>query len=366
MDFKDAILQLAEKIEKQMDTITTEEGTKNAFVMPMISALGYDVFNPFEVVPEMDCDLIKKKGEKIDYAIIKDEKPILLIECKHCKENLNLHNTQLQKYFVASNARFGVLTNGIEYRFYTDLDKSNIMDEKPFLIINMLNISDSDIEQLKKFHKSYYNESEILTTAEQLQILTSIKDIVANDFTTPSQEFVRYFVKATNDGHYNQSQVEKYTPILKRAISLYINEVISDRLNFAAKNQEEQTDTANTIQEEKKEEKLPEGVVSQDESTGIITTQEEIDAYNIIRSILRKNVDASKITYKDTKSYFVVSYNESSWYWICRISLKQYSKRICFPKDNYKSNEWFDLSSIDDIFNYSDKLIESLKTAIRE
>ena len=178
MDFKDTVLQLAEKIEKQKNSIATEEATKNAFIMPMIAALGYDIFNPFEVVPEMDCDLIKKKGEKIDYAIMKDEQPIILIECKHCKQDLNLHDTQLQKYFVASNARFGVLTNGIEYRFYTDLEKINIMDEKPFLVINMLDLSDTDIEELKKFHKSYYNADSIFSNAKLLQKSEMRKDIV--------------------------------------------------------------------------------------------------------------------------------------------------------------------------------------------
>lgn len=195
MDFKDTIQQLAERIAKQKDAISTEEGTKNAFIMPMIAALGYDIFNPFEVVPEMDCDLIKKKGEKIDYAIMKDDQPILLIECKHCKQNLDLHDTQLQKYFVASKARFGVLTNGIEYRFYTDLDKTNIMDEKPFLVVNMLDLSEVDIEQLKKFHKSYYNESEILSTAQELQITLQIKNLLNYNIQAPTTDFVRYFVK---------------------------------------------------------------------------------------------------------------------------------------------------------------------------
>ena len=129
MDFKDTILQLSEKIAKQKDNIATKEATKTSFIMPMISALGYDVFNPFEVVPEMDCDLdcdLTKRGDKIDYAIMKDNTPILLIECKHCKQNLDLHSTQLAKYYAASNARFGVLTNGVEYRFYADLEKQNM------------------------------------------------------------------------------------------------------------------------------------------------------------------------------------------------------------------------------------------------
>ena len=168
MDFRTSILQLAESIKKHKDAIQTEEATKNAFIMPMIAALEYDIFNPFEVVPEMDCDLTKK-GDKIDYAIKKNNNTIILIECKHCKQNLNLYSTQLSKYYAASNARFGVLTNGIEYRFYTDIDKINIMDEMPFLTVDMLHLSDIDIELLENFKKSHFYEKKILDIARELK-----------------------------------------------------------------------------------------------------------------------------------------------------------------------------------------------------
>lgn len=124
MDFKDTIKQLADRIEKLKDNIQTEEATKNAFIMPFINALGYDVFNPLEVLPEMTCDIGTKKGEKIDYAIMKDDQPILLIECKHWKQDLNLHDNQLLRYFNVSKAKFGLLTNGIIYRFYTALKRA--------------------------------------------------------------------------------------------------------------------------------------------------------------------------------------------------------------------------------------------------
>lgn len=132
MDFKDQIKQLSERILKLKDNIQTEEATKNAFIMPFIQALGYDVFNPLEILPEYTCDIGIKKGEKIDYAVLKDEQPIILIECKHCDQNLSLHDGQLLRYFHVSKAKFGILTNGINYRFYTDLVDANKMDEKPF------------------------------------------------------------------------------------------------------------------------------------------------------------------------------------------------------------------------------------------
>lgn len=374
MDFKDQILQLAERIQKQKDSIATEEATKTAFIMPMIAALGYDVFNPFEVIPELDCDLIKKKGEKIDYAIMKDENPIILIECKHCKQDLNLHDTQLQKYFVASKARFGVLTNGIEYRFYTDLEKINIMDEKPFLIVDMLELSDADIEQLKKFHKSYYNEEDVLSTANELKYTTEIKSILNNEFSSPTPEFVRFFARqAYTSGQITSKVIDMFTPLVKKSISSIINDIISDRLNTAIKNGEQTSDplqmsdnTSINTSTENTEEKLPDGVVYMDKESGVVTTQEELDAYNIVRSILRKSVDVTRITYRDYKSYFVVNLDNSQWFWICRISIGARKKQIGIPLDNYKSCEWLQIDSIDDIFKYAGKLEESLKMAIRE
>lgn len=319
MDFKDNILQIAERIEKQKDAIQTEEATKNAFIMPMIAALGYDVFNPFEVVPEMDCDLTKR-GDKIDYAIMKDNKPILLIECKHCLQKLDLHSTQLSKYYAASNARFGVLTNGIEYRFYADLDKTNIMDEKPFLVVNMLDLSDSDIEQMKKFHKSYYNESEILSTAQELQITIQIKEILIKNFQSPGDEFTRYFVRCLNDWKSTSKQIEQYRPIVKKTIAAVINDIIADRLNVAIKNENTQQgeDTCNAqvdpvAEIEPQDDNLPEGIVYAEKERGVVTTQEEIDGYNIIRSILRRKIKADKIVYKDFKSYFAIGVGNASY-----------------------------------------------------
>lgn len=373
MDFKDQVVRLSDNIKKQKDKIATEEATKNAFIMPMIAALGYDVFNPFEVVPEMDCDLIKKKGEKIDYAIMKDENPILLIECKHCKQDLNLHDTQLQKYFVASKARFGVLTNGIEYRFYTDLEKINIMDEKPFLIVNMLDLSDADIEQLKKFHKSYYNEEDVLSTANELKYTTEIKSILNNEFASPTAEFVRFFARqAYTSGQITSKVIDMFTPLVKKSITSVINDIISDRLNTAIKNSEQTSDSLQTIDNtsintstEDTEKKLPDGVVYMDKESGVVTTQEELDAYNIVRSILRKSVDVSRITYKDYKSYFVVNIDNSQWFWICRVSIGAKKKQIGIPVDQYKSCEWIQIDNMDDIFKYADRLEEALKMAIK-
>ncbi len=353
MDFKDAVIQLSDKVVKQKDGIGTEEATKTAFIMPMISALGYDVFNPFEVMPEMDCDLTKK-GDKIDYAILKEGKPIILIECKHCKQNLDLHSTQLAKYYAASNARFGVLTNGVEYRFYADLQKTNIMDEKPFLVVNMLGPSNTDIEQLKKFHKSYFNESEILSTAQELQITIQVKNLLEQNLKQPGDEFVRYFVRSLNDGRSNPKLIEQYRPIIKKSIASVIGDMISDRLATAMKEE-----PAENIQPKK----LSEGIVAIDERRGVITTQEEIDAYNIVKDILKQYIDESRIRYIDFKNYFAINLDGYYRRWICRLSLENNNKRIGLPINGYGSCEWIKLESVEDIRKYQDRLKIGLDVA---
>lgn len=353
MDFKEEILQLSEKIGKLKEAVATEEATKTAFVLPMINALGYDVFDPTEVVPEMDCDLVKSKGEKIDYAILKDGEPIMLIECKDSRKNLDLHSTQLQKYFVANKSRFGVLTNGIEWRFYTDIDKQNIMDEKPFLVVNMQNLSDANIEQLKKFHKSNYNEKEIFSVANELKYMTEIKSILQKEISNPSSSFVEYFVRKVYSGRVYPSVIEQFSPFVKKSFSNVINDIIQDRLNTAIKNEEQQTEI--TSQEDKAEE----------EDNGMVTTQEELDAFEIVKAVLAEKYDVSELCHTAFKSYFLIYYAKEQYWWVCRLSLKQYSKAIIFPDKVHSGNyERVNLSGINDLYNLKDKLWEAMRLQI--
>lgn len=362
MDFKDSILQLSERIEKLKENITTEEATKNAFIMPLISALGYDVFNPLEVVPELDCDLVKKKGEKIDYAIMKDGGPILLIECKHWNQNLNLHDTQLQKYFVASKARFGVLTNGVEYRFYTDLEKPNIMDEKPFLVIDMLDLSESEIEQLKKFHKSYYDESNILSTAQELKYTTELRNIISAEFVAPSSDFVRYFARPIYGGPISQKIIDQFAPLVKKAIAGIINDTISDRLGLAIKTTQEaaaqnepmtESDAPAPVSESNS---VPEGVVYISDDGNIITTQEEMDSFHIVKAILREVVDVKRIAHRDTQSYFGILLDDNNRRPICRMCFNAKPVKYIVICEENNDGVKYPIETLDDIYKYADNL----------
>jgi hypothetical protein len=349
MDFKDSIKQISERVEKLKGNLPTEEATKNALIMPFLTALGYDVFNPLEVLPEMSCDIGTKKGEKIDYAILKDGEPIILIECKHWAQDLNLHDNQLLRYFNVSTAKFGVLTNGIIYRFYTDLISPNKMDEKPFLEISLTDLKDTQIEELKKFHKSYFDIDTILSSASELKYTGELKSIISKEFAAPSLEFVKFFGKQVYDGLFTTKVSEQFTALVKHSIASYINDIISDRLKAAIKDGES----------EQKQPPQIEQVKEQELDSKIVTTPEELEAFYIVKSILRNTIQADRITYRDSQTYFAVFIDDNNRKTVCRFYFNTpTNKRLTFLDENKKEihNK---ITSIDDIYKYSDDLINT-------
>ena len=357
MDFKDSIKQLADKIAQLKDGILTEEATKNAFIMPFINTLGYDVFNPLEVIPEMDCDLVKKKGEKIDYAIMKEGSPIILIECKHWKQDLSLHDTQLKKYFVASKAKFGLLTNGIKYLFYTDLEDRNIMDEKPFLELDITELKDYQLEELKKFHKSYFDIDNILNSASELKYSNELKKIFAEEIVNPTPEIVKYFTKKVYDGIITAKVQEQFSELVKRAISSYVNELISKRLKTAL-NSEEQREASETIIGSPEIEQTENAAVAGD---GIETTQEELDGFNIVKAIVRKAVDVSRVIYRDALSYCAILLDDNNRKPICRLYFNSKTKKYISTFDRDKKETNHEITDLNDIFNFEKELCEVIK-----
>lgn len=348
MDFKDSIKQLADRVSKLKDSIQTEEATKNAFIMPFINALGYDVFNPLEVVPEMTCDIAMKKGEKIDYAIMKDGEPILLIECKHWAQDLNLHDNQLIRYFNVSKAKFGLLTNGIIYRFYTDLIEINKMDEKPFLEVDITDIKDAQIEELKKFHKSYFDIDNVLSSASELKYTGELKSIIAKEFANPSPDFVKYFAKQVYDGVITAKLLDQFTSLTKKSIYTYVNDLISERLKSALKTESEvekgdNAELSNTADEN--------DIV--DDDNKIVTTEEEIESYMIVKSIIRPYVDISRVVYRDAQTYFAILLDDNNRKPICRMYFNSISKKYVATFDENKKEIKHEIKSLDDIYNFS-------------
>ncbi|MDR0954388.1 MAG: type I restriction enzyme HsdR N-terminal domain-containing protein [Rikenellaceae bacterium] len=347
MDFNDRIKQLAERVEKLKESLQTEEATKNALIMPFIQAMGYDVFNPLEVMPEFTCDIGTKKGEKIDYAILQEGTPIILIECKHWKEPLTLYDNQLLRYYHVSPAKFGILTNGICYRFYTDLETPNKMDEKPFLEVDITNMKANQIEELKKFQKSGFDIDNILSSASELKYMGELRNLISKEFANPSPELVKLFARQVYGGQIKQKVLDQFTVLVRKSIANFINDMISDRLKAALKTEEVQP------AEEPSEEK---DTVVKDKA--IVTTGEEMEAYYIVKSILHSVIASDRIAYRDAQNYFSVMIDDNNRKIVCRLYLNSpNNKRISFMGEDKKEIR-YPLNSLDDIYDHAAEIVE--------
>ncbi len=349
MDLKDHLKQITDKISKFKDSTQTEEATKNAFIMPFINALGYDIFNPQEVVPEFVADIGSKKGEKVDYAILKNSDPIILIECKHWKEDLDIHSTQLLRYFNTTKAKFAILTNGINYRFYTDLEAPNKMDEKPFLEINMLELKDTQIEELKKFHKSYFDIDNIINTASTLKYSNEIKFLLSNEFKQPTEDFIKFFIKNVYSGMATKKVINQFTEIVKISCQQFLSDLITERLKTAL---------------DKEKETEPKIAGDQLKESAIETTAEEIESYYVIKTILRQEIESNRIYYRDFQKFFSILIDDSVRNTVCRLYLSGSVKQIAFIDEN-KNETKYQINSIDDIFQYSEQLRKIAKSFIK-
>ena len=319
MDFKDQIKQLGERVLKLKDQIQTEEATKNAFIMPFIQALGYDVFNPIEVVPEFISDIGLKKGEKIDYAIFKDGSPTILIECKHWNQNLDIHDGQLLRYFHVSKAKFGLLTNGIVYRFYSDLVAPNKMDEKPFLDFSINEIKDNQIEELKKFHKSVFDAESITNTASELKFTNELKQLIQHELVNPTPDFVKHFAKQVYPSVVTAKVLEQFTNLTKKSIQQHISDLITERLKTALNKEDEET---------KKQEAIQAIEQAKLEEVKVVTTAEELEGFMIVKTILRQKINAIRVSYRDAQSYFAILLDDNNRKTICRLYLNGTKKYI--------------------------------------
>jgi len=344
MEFSTQLKAFSKRIEGLLPNVLTEEATKNALVMPIFSLLGFDVFNPEEFVPEFTADVGIKKGERVDYAIKIEGQPVMLVEVKPATEKLDKHDSQLFRYFAVSKAKFAILTNGINYKFYTDLDEHNKMDLRPFLDINLLELKDSQINEFMKFHKSKFDVNYIFSSAEELKYTTEIKQVLAQQLETPTESFITFILSEIYQGRKTQTVVDKFTPIIKKAYAQFINEMMNEKIKNAL-----ETDS-------KKEEIVEQKIQTEIEGTEskITTTEDEIECYYIIKSILKDVVDFNRITYKDTESYFNILIDSNVRKWVCRIFSNSKGTYLLFNSQVYK--ERAEIKSNVEIYNYSDIL----------
>lgn len=354
MEFVERLNAMAAKVNQLASSIQTEEATKTAFIMPFIhSVLGYDVFDPSEVVPEYVCDIGTKKGEKIDYAILKDGEIQILIETKKIGEPLNInHASQLFRYFHVTTARISILTNGRHYRFFTDLDAPNKMDEKPFLEIDLLDIDEHVIPELQKLTKSAFDVDSIINAAGELKYVGQIKRVIASQFSQPDDDFIKFFASRVYDGVITQKVREQFSLLTRKAASQFLNDQINDRLKSAMSGVSYPTPAEKVVTETQSE-------PSDNAEDRIQTTMDELEGFHIVKAIVRTTVDSKRVIHRDTQSYFGILLDDNNRKPITRLHFNRSQKYIgIFDKD--KNETRHPINSLDDIYEFADQLRDTV------
>lgn len=360
LEFAERLAALAAKVRQQRGVIETEEATKNAFVMPFISSiLGYDVFNPLEVVPEFTADVGVKKGEKIDYAIVKDGEIQILIECKKSIEPVKIeHASQLFRYFAVTNARIAILTNGETYQFFTDLDAPNRMDAKPFLVLDLNDIDETLLPELQKLSKDVFDLDSIIGAASELKYIGELKRTLAAQLREPEDEWVKFLTTRVYTGPYTQRVREQFTMLVGKATKQFLNDQVNERLKKALG---AQAYTANDEVAAAAVSSKPIAEADLVEADAIETTLEEIEGYQIVRAIVCSEVKPTRVVQRDAKSYFAVLLDDNNRKPIARLHFNRSQKYLGLFDAN-KEETRVPISSLEEIYDHADALRGSVKS----
>ncbi len=357
MNFEEKIKSLAGKAEKTAHALETEEATKNALVMPFIAALGYDVFDPDEVVPEFTADVGIKKGEKVDYALRRNGEIIMLVEAKKSRAELDIsHSSQLFRYFTVTKARIAVLTNGVVYRFFSDLEEPNKMDEKPFLEIDLLNVRDNLLAEVAKLSKSQFDLDNMLATASDLKFMREIRAALELQYEQPEEDFVRFFFQRANpNGRFTATAKEHFGKLVKHTLAQLVSDRVSDRLRSALQREDASVRKGEEPQPVASKPDAEEAVEAEPTSEVIEATQEELDGFQIVRAIVCDLLPPERVSYRDSKSYCAIIVDGSNRKLLCRLHFNRSRKYIGLFDEQKKETKHL-IDDIQGIFGLRDPL----------
>jgi hypothetical protein len=337
MELEASIGDLANKLREHREILETEEAAKTTLVMPFLRALGYDIFNPAEVKPEFTCDVGTKKGEKVDYALCVGGEVQMLVECKPVSSELSLkHASQLYRYFAATNARISLLTNGVIYQFYTDSDRPNMMDDKPFFTFNLEAHRKSDIAHLAAFQRQDFDLERIVRQAGSLKLQSLVLSELRKEFTEPSEDFIKMIAGRLHDGRITEHVRDRYQNAIMSSINSIIRDGVNERLENAMRGDAVDQETDEEIADD----------------NGIVTTDVEIEGFNIVRAICAKFVDPSRIGMRDAKSYCAILLDDNNRRTIARLHFNSPTVRYLGVFDD-KNEERLPVSGPVDIYQHA-------------
>lgn len=306
MDFETRIAELSKRAQQHREVLLTEEAAKNALVMPFLQALGYDVFNPSEVVPEFTCDVGTKRGEKVDYAVRREGRVSMLVECKSANSELSInHASQLFRYFATTDTRLAVLTNGVVYKFFTDVDVPNRMDDKPFFTFSLDAVRKSDLRTLAGFTRDAFDIDKIVEEAGKLKMQSLVYKELLKELEEPSEELVRLIASKINPGRLTAPIRDTFKALISNSFASLVRDRVNERLTSALS-------ASNPAEEEEAGE---EGGSAE----AVLTSEEEIAGFNIIRAIAARLVDPKRIVMRDAHSYCAVLLDDNNRKTIARL-----------------------------------------------
>ena len=352
-EFQDEIQNYAKTIKDKKQYIHNEETTKTALILPFLRTLGYDVENPAEVKAEYTADIGTKKGEKVDLAILNEGQVDIIIECKPINKTLEKEQlSQLLRYYGVTGAKIGILTNGITYQFYGDSKQKGVMDQTPFLEINLENLKKSSINKLENFTKQNFNPEAIEDSINELKYKYDIKELLLTELANPSDELTRTITKEVYDGVVTQNVLKQFRKIIKAELQQIIQEKIDKTLQTAMEDNDEAGSTEEPITHKNKK---------------IITTPEEIEAYHIIKSIASEITNPEDINIRDKQSYCGVLYQDNSRYPICRLHFNNPDKLTISLFDKNTSvkgkavEEKYVIQRVTDLYGFKEQIQNTVR-----
>ena len=367
MEFRDDVRARAARFTQRVEHLRreqpTEEATKTALVLPFIQMLGYDIFDPSEVVPEFTADIGTKRGEKVDYALLHQGQPSILIECKKLDDSLaDTVTSQLVRYFGVTNAHFGIVTNGIAYRFFSDLDQPNVMDPTPFFEFNMLNASDKAVEELKRFTKEGFDPDETTQAAAILKYIGGMKQALERQLKSPDDEFARWLTKQVYSKSLTQTAKDRFSNLVRQAF----RELIDDRINATLKSAlARDTTAADTPSDAPK----PTDEMIQPTST-ITTTDVETKGYELVKSIVSDVVNPDRVFMRDTQSYCGVLLDNNNRQPIARLRFNSSNKRFEVAGERLDNGQRdmlsYPIADVEEIAGFADQLRDAVRRYLGE
>jgi hypothetical protein len=341
MSVEEKLRILSEKVRSHSSAMVTEEAVKTAIILPFLSALDYDIFNPHEVLPEFTADAVGKKGEKVDYAIKVDGVIRILIECKPITTNLDkVHLAQLYRYFSVTDARFAILTNGRTFHFHTDLEAPNKLDERPFLTFDLSDLQSQLTHELRKFAKSEFSIDSILQSAHQLKYTSAIKKEIASQMEAPSEDFVRLMTANLQLGRFTAAIRDQFTPMVKAAFKEVIRDTVQARLSTALADTESVDVTSGNQTMEAEEQ--------------TVTTDEEREGFMIVRAIVRDILRPTRVVMRDQKSYCGILVDDNNRKPLVRLNFNRGVKYIgLFDKEQ---EERVKIGALEEIYEHADRI----------